>query len=242
MGDCIRIGSHSGVSVCNPALFDRHRRIYDRPGYQLRTARVAAPRNGCAAALQGESSADFGIGTADCFYFSIFITFQRYFTKGITMGDVKEEGDNMIYAKNEKAATYLGISQRLDAALKCLTPEFLNGLQDKAEIIPGEVWVIRNNYTTVPDAESFHEAHEKYLDIHALISGTERIEVTDVCDLTMSKAVPENDFFVYEGQGRRTLVLTPGDFVVLWPGEAHKLKMVVDGPSQVVKAVFKIKA
>ena len=32
-----------------------------------------------------------------------------------------------------------------------------------------------------------------------------------------------------------------GDFLVVWPGDAHKIKMFVEEPKRVTKAVFKIK-
>ena len=37
------------------------------------------------------------------------------------------------------------------------------------------------------------------------------------------------------------LTLSPGDFLVVFPGDAHKIKMQADGPCTVTKAVFKIK-
>ena len=38
-----------------------------------------------------------------------------------------------------------------------------------------------------------------------------------------------------------SLVLSPGDFLVVFPDDAHKIKMRVDGRATVSKAVFKIK-
>ena len=51
----------------------------------------------------------------------------------------------------------------------------------------------------------------------------------------------ENDFYAYRGEGHYKLVLSPGDFLVVFPGDAHRIKTQVDGPQEVAKAVFKVK-
>ena len=52
---------------------------------------------------------------------------------------------------------------------------------------------------------------------------------------------PQNDFAAYHGEGRHKLVLSPGDFLVVWPQDAHKIKMQLGEPETGTKAVFKIK-
>ena len=38
-----------------------------------------------------------------------------------------------------------------------------------------------------------------------------------------------------------TLTIGPGEFLCVWPDDAHKIKMMANGPETVTKAVFKIK-
>ncbi len=148
----------------------------------------------------------------------------------------------MILANNETARQYLGIHPNLDLALQRINPEFLDTVGDtRVEIVPGEVWCTKFTYETVADADSFFEAHEKFLDIHMMLQGAERVEISDPKDLQSLRSEPENDFYAYEGEGRHKLVLAPGDFLVVWPSDAHKIKMFVEKPEQVTKAVFKIK-
>ena len=81
----------------------------------------------------------------------------------------------MILARNETAPDYLGIHPNLDEALRRITPEFLSGLgTERVDIIPGEVWCTKFTYETIPDDESFFEAHEQYLDIHLMLDGLEQ--------------------------------------------------------------------
>ena len=148
----------------------------------------------------------------------------------------------MIIAKNETARDYLGIHPNLDLALERINPAFLDALGDsRVEIVPGEVWCTKFTYETIPDEESFFEAHEKFLDIHMMLCGSERVEISAPADLEQFRSEPENDFFAYRGEGRHKLVLAPGDFLVVWPQDAHKIKMQLKNPETVTKAVFKIK-
>ena len=148
----------------------------------------------------------------------------------------------MILANNSTAADYKGIHPNLDVALAHITPQFLASLgTERVDIIPGEVWCTKFTYETITAEESFFEAHEKFLDIHMMLSGSERVEIAAPADLEMFRSEPENDFWGYHGQGRHHLVLSPGDFLVVWPEDAHKIKMQVGASQSVTKAVFKIK-
>ena len=148
----------------------------------------------------------------------------------------------MIVARNERALDYLGIHPNLDEALRRITPEFLSSLgTDRVDIIPGVVWCTRFTYETITDDESFFEAHENFLDIHLMLSGCERVEIASPAALRQFESKPENDFYAYHGEGTHKLVLAPGDFLVVWPDDAHKIKMMVEHPETVTKAVFKVK-
>ena len=148
----------------------------------------------------------------------------------------------MIFAKNNTTAEYLGIHPNLDVALNHITPEFLSCLgTERVDLIPGEVWCTKFTYETIPDEESFFEAHEKFLDIHLMLEGSERVEIASPANLEQFQSVPENDFYAYRGEGWQKLVLSPGDFIVVFPDDAHKIKMQLGKPAVVTKAVFKVK-
>ena len=148
----------------------------------------------------------------------------------------------MILARNCTARDYLGIHPNLDLALERINEEFFASLgYERIDIIPGEVWCTKFTYDTIPDEESFFEAHEKFLDIHIMLEGSERVEVSSPGELTVFRSEPQNDFWGYQGNGRVKLVLSPGEFLVVWPDDAHKIKMMVDHPETVTKAVFKVK-
>ena len=94
----------------------------------------------------------------------------------------------MILAKNDTARDYLGIHPNLDLALQRITPEFFSTLgTERVDIIPGEVWCTKFTYETISDDESFFEAHEKFLDIHIMLDGSERVEIASPADLAQDR-------------------------------------------------------
>ena len=148
----------------------------------------------------------------------------------------------MIYAKNTDALTYLGIHPNLDMALERINDRFLSGVGcERQELKGGDVYVTRFTYETVPEEESFFEAHRNYLDIHIMLSGSEGVEIAPPADLTEFDRVEANDFYAYRGQGQYRLVLSPGDFLVVFPNDAHRIKMCLERPAPVSKVVFKVR-
>ena len=85
----------------------------------------------------------------------------------------------MIYAKNADALAYRGIHPNLDLALEHITPEFLAALRDNQRVeLKGDlVYCTRFTYETIPQEESFFEAHRRYLDIHIMVEGEERVDM-----------------------------------------------------------------
>lgn len=147
----------------------------------------------------------------------------------------------MILADNRDALQYLGIGPHLDTALRRLS-RGLDGLEPGHYPMDGKlVWLNCFEYETLPEEECLYEGHERYGDIHIMLAGSEKVCISRPDRLTVVEEIPENDYAAYCGEADHTLILRPGSFLVVFPGDAHKIKMQVDGPEQVRKAVFKFK-
>ena len=145
----------------------------------------------------------------------------------------------MIHAQLKHASDYLGIHPRLDRALSLLTPSFLAEVGPVQQNLEGEaLYVTRFDYETVPEAESFFEAHRRYLDVHVMVRGCERVGIADPAGL--EEFTHRGDFWGYHGEAEQSLLLKPGDFLVVFPGDAHRLKIAVGEPGPVSKVVFKV--
>lgn len=145
----------------------------------------------------------------------------------------------MIHAKLKDAAQYCGIHPMLDKALALMTPEYLSAVPYETRFIEGDaLYVTRFDYETIPLGDAFFEAHRKYLDIHIMLSGCEQVGIAHPDTLELFEH--RDDFYAYHGNAGQTLRLCPGDFLVVFPGDAHRIKVQTDGPQRVSKVVFKI--
>ena len=52
---------------------------------------------------------------------------------------------------------------------------------------------------------------------------------------------PGKDFWALSGPEEVSIILSPETFLIVLPGDAHKLKMQLDAPSPVTKSVFKVR-
>lgn len=93
-----------------------------------------------------------------------------------------------------------------------------------------------------PEEQCIYEAHRIYADLHFVVRGKEGIATADVAGL--SETVPYNnakDIAFYEGKASGKYILKPGDFMVCYPSDAHKVAMMEEEPAEIDKIVVKIK-
>lgn len=148
----------------------------------------------------------------------------------------------MIYTKRKFLHRYLGISSNLDAAIRYLFNADLTQLQKgRNEIDGNEVFVNRFDYQTMPQDQAIWEGHIQYADIHVLLSGKEKIGVTNVSLLTETVRKADEDFVGFAGDVMSWFPMTPEDILIVFPEDIHMVK-VMDGESTLVeKACFKVK-
>lgn len=147
----------------------------------------------------------------------------------------------MIVAKLTNRSEYCGIHPALDRALELLTEEFLENVSTEKTLLDGDdLFVTKFHLQTVPREETIFEAHKQYLDIQIVTEGKERVEIAHPAGLEPIRQ--KDDFYAYTGEAEQSVLLTPGTFVVLFPGDAHRLKLPVNEPGEAfTRVVFKIK-
>jgi len=145
----------------------------------------------------------------------------------------------MILAKIKDAPAYRGILPRLDRALELLTPEFLAAVGNETKKIEGDaLYVTRFDVQTSDDEARLYEYHRDYLDIFTLAEGIERVDITVPESLTLRDQ--HGDYWGGEGIAEQSVILTPGSFLVLFPGDAHRPGMAAAAPQGVSRIVFKV--
>ena len=146
----------------------------------------------------------------------------------------------MIYDKLTNILRYKGMNSNLDLALDYIY-EHRDTLGGDVEILGKEVYGFGCTYDTVAESEAFFEAHAKYADIQIMTKGSEWVDVSDISVLTVDEAHPDRDFWAMSGKAETRVTLEPGSFLLVLPGDAHKLKIQIGQSENVSKAVFKVK-
>ena len=145
----------------------------------------------------------------------------------------------MIYAKLCDAGNYLGLNHNLDRALKLLTPSFLGTVGTVRQSIDGDrLYVTRFDVSTSTDESRSFEYHRRYLDIFTLVEGTERVDIAAPENLTVHEH--HGDYWGCTGKSEQSMILAPGSFLVLFPGDAHRPGMAASNPVNISRIVFKI--
>ncbi|MGL4452982.1 MAG: YhcH/YjgK/YiaL family protein [Sarcina sp.] len=109
------------------------------------------------------------------------------------------------------------------------------------EIDGQEVFVNIVHYETKTQEERFWEAHKKYLDIHVVFSGNEKIDLAFIDDLKFKNFVEQDDFVSFEGEKKQSIVLRKDDFLILYPEDVHMTCLIAENKELVKKAIFKVR-
>lgn len=148
----------------------------------------------------------------------------------------------MIYTKIKNIERYLGQSEALDTAIRyLLTADLRSLVKGRNEVDGDQVFINRFDYQTMTPDEAIWEGHQQYADIHVLLSGHERIGVSNVESLKVTVRKPEEDFIGYEGPVETWLPMTTEDILIVYPEDVHKVKVIDTDSVLVEKACFKFK-
>lgn len=127
--------------------------------------------------------------------------------------------------------------------LRSATPE----LEDGKVVLDGDdLFAGIDCYNTKTRKEAKLETHRRYVDIQVLLSGSECLEIFPKNGLTVSEPYdPDKDAEFYEipEQAPAKVTLTPGQFIVFFPEDAHMPCLNAAEASQPVqKIVIKLRA
>lgn len=150
----------------------------------------------------------------------------------------------MILDQIDSALLYGGLGERIAIGLALLSEERVRHASPGRYEVQGEdIFFAVDEYETKPADEGLFEIHRKYLDIQAVVSGTEYIGFTPLEGLTEVEAYDsQKDIAFYANTAIHSkVVLTPGAFAIFWPHEPHMPCRTVDTPCRVKKIVVKIR-
>lgn len=147
----------------------------------------------------------------------------------------------MIKDKLENAQIYYGLSKDLEIGLKWLENSDLTNLSDGRYNISDRIYANIQTYETKEDA--LYEAHRNYIDIQYIVKGEEKIGVTNYnnCETATPYDKEKDIEFLNNMSSEQYIPLYAGEFMLLYPQDAHKPSIRLHKKSNVKKVVVKVK-
>ena len=146
----------------------------------------------------------------------------------------------MIKDKLVNAQKYFRISNNIKKGLEWLKSGELTNIPDGKYYIDGnKIYANVQTYETKEDAD--YEAHRKYIDIQYIIKGKEYIGVVpyNTCK-TVEEYNSEKDIeFLSCDNELPYQFLKEGEFLILYPEDAHKPSIMIEKKQTVKKVVVK---
>lgn len=114
--------------------------------------------------------------------------------------------------------------KNLNIAVNWLAKTDLQAISVGSFLIDGaDVKASVYEYESKSETESVWEVHKKYIDIQCVLQGQESIDLAPVESLSISKTYDEDkDIAFLEGEPEKKESLAQNEFIVLFPGEAHR--------------------
>lgn len=136
------------------------------------------------------------------------------------------------------------IHSRVEEAVEYLTK--LNITEADAEnkvIVNDDFYYSVQSYDTKDAKECKLESHRKYIDIQIMVEGRESMDLVDISKLTVKEQYDtEKDVMFWNIPDRMSrTTLTEGDYIILYPENAHRGAQKMNESEHVLKIVGKIK-
>lgn len=148
----------------------------------------------------------------------------------------------MFFSPLKLATKYNYLEEKFQAAYKWLAETDLEHTSVGSYSVCEGVTANVQEYDTFPAEEGSFETHDAYFDIQYVISGKEQFGYCKREGLVLKEDRPENDVKFYEEPALSgTVLLLPGDLIIVAPEDAHKPRVAADGPEFVRKVVVKVK-
>ena len=162
------------------------------------------------------------------------IIYWRTIPVSMIFGSINDLGDEAKY-----------LPTIIQEALAHLKKTDLISLEKKKHPVRGDdLFLIIDEYTSIPASERVAEQHRKYIDIHYVIRGKELIGwgVSDKRNVFTEQYVPEKDRALFSVVANESFfLLEPGSYAIMFPSDIHRPGCCEPGQAKdVKKAVIKI--
>ena len=147
----------------------------------------------------------------------------------------------MIFGNIKDKERYNFLDEKIKECFKYSIENKLADFERGSYKIDGDsIFVNIVGYETVNKEDRFWEAHRKYIDVHLMIDGEEKILLNHIDNLNRMSYKEEEDFLHLEGDEASEVTLKNGDFLICYPEDAHMTAVKVEEVESIKKAIFKV--
>ena len=146
----------------------------------------------------------------------------------------------MILDSIANSKRYETISPAFAAAMRFLSEHRDGGLTEGKHPISDDAYAMVKRYTTKAPADCKFEAHRDYIDVQYVVSGDERMGWAPLSKMTVDSYDAAKDFAAVSGEGE-LYPLHAGEFMILFPDDAHMPNVSAATPCVVEKIILKIR-
>lgn len=147
----------------------------------------------------------------------------------------------MIVGRITDLASSQAYSEKLQSIFELLKEvEFSQYSAGRHELANGLFFFV-NEYETKEASDCFWEAHQKYLDFHFILEGTENIAVDHIDNQQVIEVYnEEKDATFFQGNVKTLVTLNPGDVMVCFPEDSHMAGVIAKEKQSIRKIVMKV--
>ena len=149
----------------------------------------------------------------------------------------------MVYDKVQNLGSYAGICPNMQILIDYMTKNDLDDLPDGKTVIDGDKVYLKIIPGPTKASELMdYEVHEKYVDVHMVLEGTELFEVA-LGETTVVKPYSvegDKELALVSGPVSANGILNEERFALFLPGEAHKTKVKAAGCDEVRHVLIKV--
>lgn len=155
-------------------------------------------------------------------------------------GALREFSEWLVKKQNE---TNDNLEERIQSAVKYLQQITVNEASlGKYEVDSGFYYCIQR-YQTKEEKNCRLESHRQYVDVQIMVQGQEAMDLADISRLEVQEEYDQVTDVLFWNLPKRMArtVLRQGDYIILYPENAHRGAIQINGAKDVVKIVGKVK-
>jgi YhcH/YjgK/YiaL family protein len=146
----------------------------------------------------------------------------------------------LITGKLENVREQNILNDRILSKLNVLNKDFTRDTAGRYEVDDVSFYFL-NEYETKEVQNCFWEAHRKYVDIHYILEGQEKIAVDHIERQQVKEDYDtEKDAIFFEGDVLSEITMKPGDVMICFPEDSHMTGIIAGEKQTVRKVVLKV--